>query len=82
MVNNGTNDVNQNYRDMGFDFVDSGGHGGDFNAPWEAREECLKHSVGFSIVSFGISSVEVWWCHASWCHAVELKNLPALLLGK
>ena len=36
VVNNGTNDVNQNYRDMGFDFIESGGRGGDFNAPWEA----------------------------------------------
>ena len=26
-----------NYRDMGFDFVDTGGHRGKFNAPWEAQ---------------------------------------------
>ena len=25
-----------NYREMGFDFIDNGGKGGDFNVPWEA----------------------------------------------
>ena len=35
---------------MGCDFVDNGGHGGDFNAPWEAREECLKCYAGFLFI--------------------------------
>ena len=53
------NVVTQNYSDIGFDLVDSGGQGGNFNPPWEGREECLKQWVGFFIISFDILMVEV-----------------------
>ena len=58
LVNYGANDVNQDYSDVGFDLVDNGGQGGEFNAPWEAWEEFLKCCVGFVIVPFGLSMVE------------------------
>ena len=38
---------------MGFDFVDSGGQGGDLNASREAWPFVLKCWLGSSCVSFG-----------------------------
>ena len=37
---------------MGFDLYAIRGQGGELNEPWEAWEECLKHSVGFGYCSF------------------------------
>ena len=50
LVNKGTYDTNQNYSNVGFDLVDSGGQGGELNAFWEVREAWLKYFVGFVIV--------------------------------
>ena len=36
-VHNGAYNMNQNYSSVRFDLCDSGGQGGEFIAPWEAR---------------------------------------------
>ena len=41
-----------NYSNVGFDLNDNGGHGGKLIAPWEARPEFHKRSVGFVCGSF------------------------------
>ena len=60
--------------------MDSGGHGVNLNASWEAQEECLNHWIGFAFDSFGLSLVFFGWSHASRSHAAKLNNLLALLL--
>ena len=72
--------MNQNYRVMGFDLVDSSGQGGEFNSPWEEHEEYLNPWVLFAFILFGLSLVGVFWSHASWSHVAQPNLLPALSL--
>ena len=53
LVSNGAYNINQNYIRVCFNVHSSGGKDGELNEPWEAWEECLKHSVGFGYCSFG-----------------------------
>ena len=58
-------EMNLKYIVMGFDLVDSGRQGGDFNDYWEAWERCLKCWVGFVIISFR------WWRFVVSCFMVR-----------